>query len=113
MRRVNDPVYRRRALEFLADALLCAAAFAGAFFVRFLDEGGDLPQRYEEMLLGSVAFVALGKTLVLDSASTSSGGATSGCPTCGRSAAAWRSRACSWCSCSCSPSRSRTAFRAR
>jgi len=66
MRRVNDPVYRRRALEFLADALLCAAAFAGAFFVRFLDEGGDLPQRYEEMLLGSVAFVALGKTLVLE-----------------------------------------------
>ncbi len=66
MRRVIDPVYRRRVLEFVADALLCGVAFALAFVLRFLDDGGNLPQRYEEMLIGSVAFVAVGKALVLD-----------------------------------------------
>jgi FlaA1/EpsC-like NDP-sugar epimerase len=64
--RVTDPVYRHRALEFAADALLCAAAFALAFILRFLDDGGNLPARYETMLLGSVAFVAIGKAVVLE-----------------------------------------------
>ena len=41
MPRLTDPVYRRRALEFGADALLAAAAFALAFKLRFLDDGGD------------------------------------------------------------------------
>ena len=59
-----DPVYRRRALEFAADALLCAAAFALAFKLRFLDE--RMPERYETMLVGSIAFVALGKAAVLE-----------------------------------------------
>ena len=66
MHRLSDPVYRRRALEFTADALLCAAAFALAFFLRFLDAGGDIPDRYVTMLVGSVAFVAIGKSLVLE-----------------------------------------------
>ncbi len=66
MRRVIDPVYRRRVLEFAADALLCGAAFALAFFLRFIDDGVHLQPRYEEMLVGSVAFVGLGKALVLD-----------------------------------------------
>ncbi len=66
MQRLTDPVYRRRALEFAADALLCALAFALAFFLRFLDDGGQIPDRYVTMLLGSVAFVAIGKSLVLE-----------------------------------------------
>ncbi len=66
MQRLGDPVYRRRALEFAADALLCAAAFALAFFLRFLDDGGRIPERYVTMLLGSIAFVGLGKSLVLE-----------------------------------------------
>ena len=66
MHRLTDPVYRRRALEFAADALLCAAAFALAFLLRFLDDGGQIPDRYVTMLAGSVAFVALGKSLVLE-----------------------------------------------
>ena len=66
MQRLSDPVYRRRALEFAADALLCALAFALAFFLRFLDAGGDIPDRYVTMLVGSVAFVAIGKSLVLE-----------------------------------------------
>jgi FlaA1/EpsC-like NDP-sugar epimerase len=66
MQRLADPVYRRRALEFTADALLCALAFALAFFLRFLDAGGDIPERYVSMLVGSVAFVAVGKSLVLE-----------------------------------------------
>ena len=64
MSRLTDPVYRRRALEFAADALLCAAAFALAFKLRFLDE--RMPERYETMLVGSIAFVALGKAAVLE-----------------------------------------------
>ncbi len=64
MSRLTDPVYRRRALEFAADALLCAAAFALAFKLRFLDE--RMPERYETMLVGSIAFVALGKAALLE-----------------------------------------------
>jgi len=65
-RRVLDPVYRRRALEFAADALLAAAAFALAFKLRFLDVPGGIPERYETMLIGSIALVAVGKTLVIE-----------------------------------------------
>jgi FlaA1/EpsC-like NDP-sugar epimerase len=66
MTRLADPVLRRRALEFAADALLCAVAFALAFLLRFLDDGGEVPDRYVTMLVGSVAFVAIGKSLVLE-----------------------------------------------
>jgi FlaA1/EpsC-like NDP-sugar epimerase len=66
MSRLTDPVYRRRALEFGADALLAAAAYALAFKLRFLDVPGGIPDRYETMLAGSVAFVALGTALVLE-----------------------------------------------
>src|SRR5919107_911992 len=61
-----DPVYRRRALEFLVDTLLVAAAFGLAFALRFVDNDFVLPDRYETMLVGSVAFVAIGKTVVLE-----------------------------------------------
>ena len=44
MSRLTDPVYRRRALEFAADALLAAAAFALAFKLRFLDVPGRDPR---------------------------------------------------------------------
>jgi FlaA1/EpsC-like NDP-sugar epimerase len=64
--RLTDPVYTRRALEFAADALLCAAAFVLAFKLRFLDVPGGIPERYEAMLVGSIAFVALGKALVIE-----------------------------------------------
>jgi FlaA1/EpsC-like NDP-sugar epimerase len=66
MQRLRDPVYRRRALEFAADAVLCAIAFGLAFFLRFLDDGGRIPDRYVTMLAGSVAFVAIAKSLVLE-----------------------------------------------
>jgi FlaA1/EpsC-like NDP-sugar epimerase len=66
--RALDPVYRRRALEFIADAVLAGCAFALAFVLRFADALGSsgIPDRYVTMLAGSVVFVALGKTLVLD-----------------------------------------------
>ena len=44
--RLADPVYRRRALEFAADAVLAALAFALAFLLRFLDDAGEIPDRY-------------------------------------------------------------------
>jgi len=66
MSRVTDPVYRRRVLELFADAALAAAAFALAFKLRFLDVTGGIPDRYETMLAGSVVFVAIGKTLVME-----------------------------------------------
>ena len=62
----RDPSIRRRALQFAVDALLAAGAFALAFNLRFLDVPGGIPERYEEMLLGSVAFVALGQAAVYD-----------------------------------------------
>jgi FlaA1/EpsC-like NDP-sugar epimerase len=66
MRRLADPVHRHRALAFVADALLAAAAFALAFQLRFLDVAGGMPARYQTMLAGSIVFVALGKALVLE-----------------------------------------------
>jgi FlaA1/EpsC-like NDP-sugar epimerase len=66
MARLSDPVYKRRALELIADALLAAAAFALAFKLRFLDVPGGIPDRYETMLAGSIAFVAIGKALVIE-----------------------------------------------
>ena len=63
MRRLTHPAYRHRALQFLADAVLAAIAFALAFQLRFLDVGG-IPERYQDMLWQSLAFVALGKALI-------------------------------------------------
>jgi FlaA1/EpsC-like NDP-sugar epimerase len=63
MRRLNHPAYRHRALQFGADAVLAAIAFALAFQLRFLDVGG-VPERYQDMLWQSIAFVALGKALI-------------------------------------------------
>ena len=58
-----DPVYRHRLLEFGADACCSRCAFAGRFGLRFLD-AARYPRRYERMLLGSIAFVAIGKAIV-------------------------------------------------
>ena len=56
-----DPVLGRRILQFGADALLAAAAFALAFRLRFLDAPGGIPERYWTMLIGTIAFVAVGQ----------------------------------------------------
>jgi len=63
MHRLNHPVYRNRAMQVVADALLVALAFYLAFRLRFLDESG-MPHRYVVLFTQSVAFVALGKVTV-------------------------------------------------
>jgi FlaA1/EpsC-like NDP-sugar epimerase len=63
MSRFTHPAYRHRALQFAADALLAGAAFALAFVLRFLDVGG-IPERYQDMLWQSIAFVAVGKAVI-------------------------------------------------
>src|SRR5215471_18518657 len=65
MARLRDPVYKRRALQFGADAVLAALAFGLAFRLRFLDTPG-IPERYWTMLWGSIAFVAVGKSVVFE-----------------------------------------------
>jgi FlaA1/EpsC-like NDP-sugar epimerase len=64
MGRFNDPVYRHRLLQLLADAGLAALAWFLAFQLRFIDLPNGVPGRYEEILWGSIAFVAIGKTLI-------------------------------------------------
>jgi FlaA1/EpsC-like NDP-sugar epimerase len=64
--RLNDPVYKRRAQQFAADAVLAAAAFGLAFVLRFLDVPIGIPHRYVTMLAGSIAFVAIGKSIVFE-----------------------------------------------
>jgi FlaA1/EpsC-like NDP-sugar epimerase len=64
--RLKDPAYRRRAGQFVADAALCAIAFSLAFVLRFLDVPMGIPDRYVTMLAGSVALVAVGKSLVFE-----------------------------------------------
>jgi FlaA1/EpsC-like NDP-sugar epimerase len=64
MERLNHPVYRNRLLQIGLDAGLVALAWFLAFRLRFLDVPNGIPARYEEILTGSILFVALGKTLV-------------------------------------------------
>ena len=64
MNRLRAPVLRHRIFQLAADAVLAALAFYLAFEIRFLDEPGGIPDRYETMLFGSIAFVAIGKTVI-------------------------------------------------
>jgi FlaA1/EpsC-like NDP-sugar epimerase len=64
VKRLNDPVYRHRVAQFLADAVVAALAFFLAFQFRFLDVAGGIPERYWTMLWGSIGFVALGKAVL-------------------------------------------------
>jgi len=66
MSRLRSSSSMRRAQQFAADALLAAAAYALAFKLRFLDVPGGIPGRYETMLAGSVAFVAIGQAVVFE-----------------------------------------------
>ena len=66
MSRLRSPSYRRRAQQFGVDALLAAVAYALAFKLRFLDVPGGIPERYEDMLWGSIAFVAIGQAAVFE-----------------------------------------------
>lgn len=66
MGRLNHPVYRQRLLQALADAAIAALAFGLAFKLRFLDTPGGIPSRYEDMLWGSIVFVAIAQSLVLE-----------------------------------------------
>jgi FlaA1/EpsC-like NDP-sugar epimerase len=62
--RLKDPVYRHRALQIGIDAALVAFAFYVAFRLRFLETEGGVPERYRDMLWGSIAFVVVGKLIV-------------------------------------------------
>jgi FlaA1/EpsC-like NDP-sugar epimerase len=64
MDRLRAPVLRHRLLQIAADAALVALAFYLAFRLRFLDTPNGIPSRYEEMLVGAIVFVALGKALL-------------------------------------------------
>jgi len=66
MSRLRDPSNRRRALQFGADTLLAAGAFALAFKLRFLDIAGGIPERYEEMLAAAIVPVALAQSAVFE-----------------------------------------------
>src|SRR4051794_34491925 len=65
MARLRD-LYARRALRLGADALLAALAFGLSFRLRFLDTSGGIPERYWTMLWGTIALVAIGKSLVFE-----------------------------------------------
>ena len=64
MNRLRDPVYRHRALQVAIDGLLVALAFYAAFRLRFLETEGGVPDRYREMLWGSIGLVVIGKLVV-------------------------------------------------
>ena len=64
MDRLRAPVLRHRLIQLAADGVLAALAFYLAFRLRFLDEPNGMPDRYVEMVGGSIVFVALGKTAV-------------------------------------------------
>jgi FlaA1/EpsC-like NDP-sugar epimerase len=64
MQRLNHPVYRSRTLQVAADALLVALAFYLAFRLRFLDDAGGIPDRYQTLLWQSLGVVVAGKLIV-------------------------------------------------
>src|SRR3954452_24060581 len=59
--RFTDPVYRHRMLQLAVDALLVAAAYSLAYVLRF-DNG--IPQRYQDLLVDTIAFVVVGKVAI-------------------------------------------------
>ena len=59
--RLTDPVYRHRMLQLAVDALLVAAAYSLAYVLRF-DKG--IPQRYQDLLVDTIAFVVVGKVAI-------------------------------------------------
>ena len=61
---LRNPVYRQRALQIAADAVLVFAAYYFAFRLRFLENVGGVPEWYEEMLWSSIGFVVAGKLIV-------------------------------------------------
>ncbi len=64
MNRLRAPVLRHRIFQLAADAALAALAYYLAFEIRFIDEPGGIPDRYIDMLTGSVVFVAIGMTVI-------------------------------------------------
>jgi len=62
--RLKHPVYRHRALQVAIDGFLVALAFYMAFRLRFLETEGGVPERYRDMLWGSIALVVIGKLIV-------------------------------------------------
>jgi FlaA1/EpsC-like NDP-sugar epimerase len=64
MRRLNHPVYRNRIQQIAADAVLIALAYFLAFQLRFLDDPGGWPDRYETLFAQTVGFVVAGKLIV-------------------------------------------------
>ena len=59
--RLTDPVYRHRMLQLAVDAVLVAAAYSLAYVLRF-DNG--IPQRYQDLLVDTIAFVVVGKVAI-------------------------------------------------
>ena len=64
MNRLRAPVLRHRIFQLVADAALAALAYYLAFEIRFIDEPGGIPDRYVDMLTGSIVFVAIGMTVI-------------------------------------------------
>ena len=64
MNRLRAPVLRHRIFQLAADAALAALAYYLAFEIRFIDEPGGIPDRYVDMLTGSIVFVAIGMTVI-------------------------------------------------
>ena len=61
--RLKHPVYRNKALQVVADAVLVGFAYYLAFRLRFLESAGGLPEPYSDMLWGSIGFVVAGTVL--------------------------------------------------
>jgi FlaA1/EpsC-like NDP-sugar epimerase len=62
--RLGNPVFRHRAQQIAIDAACVALAFYAAFRLRFLETEGGVPDRYRDMLWGSIGFVVAGKLIV-------------------------------------------------
>jgi len=57
-------IRRYQLWQMAGDAVLVAIAWFLAFQLRFLDEGGSLPSRYQDLLIYSIGFVVVGKVAV-------------------------------------------------
>jgi FlaA1/EpsC-like NDP-sugar epimerase len=64
MRRPDFHLRRYQLWQMAGDGLLVALAYFLAFQLRFLDNPGTIPQRYLDLLFGSMAFVVVGKIVV-------------------------------------------------
>src|ERR1700733_12062027 len=65
LRSAAFPLHRHSLPQLAVDAGLVALAYYLAFWLRFEDQAGGIPERYRRLLMGTLPWVVLGPVVIL------------------------------------------------